>query len=71
MQKEFEILKDAKKVVLTYSGGLDTSIMVTWLKENHVEKVICVVGDLGQIDDPEALEKKLWLLEQVNPIGWI
>lgn len=58
MSKEFEILKQAKKVVLAYSGGLDTSIMPTWLKEHGVEEVIAVSGDLGQIENPVALEQK-------------
>lgn len=58
MKKEFEILKNAEKVVLAYSGGLDTSMMVTWLKENGAKEVICVSGDLGQVEDHIALEKK-------------
>src|SRR5438876_633660 len=39
-----------KKVVLAYSGGLDTSIIVPWLKENHGYDVIAMVGDVGQGD---------------------
>lgn len=58
MEKEFEILKNAKKVVLAYSGGLDTSIMACYLKEHGVKEVICVSGDLGQVEDEKALEKK-------------
>lgn len=50
--------KDFKKVVLAYSGGLDTSVIVSWLKENYGCEVICVVGDVGQGIDPEALTKK-------------
>ncbi|RLK62672.1 argininosuccinate synthase [Atopobacter sp. AH10] len=58
MNKEFDCLKHADKVVLAYSGGLDTSVMVAWLKEKGVQEVICVSGDLGQIEDPQALEAK-------------
>lgn len=56
--KEYEILKNADKVVLAYSGGLDTSVLVSWLKEQGVKEVICVSGDLGQVEDPKALEEK-------------
>jgi argininosuccinate synthase len=49
----------AKKVVLAYSGGLDTSIIVPWLKENYGGcEVIAMVGDLGQQEDLEAARKK-------------
>ncbi|MDO4662071.1 MAG: argininosuccinate synthase [Tissierellia bacterium] len=58
MKKEYEILKNANKVVLAYSGGLDTSVIVSWLKENGAKEIICVSGDLGQVKDPEALSKK-------------
>ena len=38
-----------KKIVLAYSGGLDTSIMITWLKENYKGcEVVAVAGDVGQ-----------------------
>ena len=41
--------KDIKKVVLAYSGGLDTSIIIPWLKENYNNcEVIAVSGDVGQ-----------------------
>ena len=58
LKSEYEILKEANKVVLAYSGGLDTSVMVTWLKEHGVKEVICVSVDLGQVKDPDALETK-------------
>ena len=58
LNNEYEILEQAKKVVLAYSGGLDTSVMVTWLKEHGVKEVICVSVDLGQVKDPKSLEKK-------------
>jgi argininosuccinate synthase len=47
-----------KKVVLAYSGGLDTSIIIPWLKENHACEVIAMIGDLGQQEDLEAARKK-------------
>ncbi len=40
--------KQYKKVVLAYSGGLDTSTIVPWLKENYGCEVICFVADIGQ-----------------------
>jgi len=48
-----------KKVVLAYSGGLDTSIIIPWLKENYGGcEVIAMIGDLGQREDLEAARKK-------------
>ena len=47
-----------KKVVLAYSGGLDTSIIIPWLKENYHCDVIAMVGDVGQNEDLKAAEKK-------------
>ncbi len=48
-----------KKVVLAYSGGLDTSVIVPWLKENYDGcEVICVLADVGQGEDLEAASKK-------------
>lgn len=48
-----------KKVVLAYSGGLDTSIMITWLKENYNNpEVICVAGDVGQGQEVATLKKR-------------
>ncbi len=47
------------KVVLAYSGGLDTSIIIPWLKENYAGcEVIAMIGDLGQQEDLEAARKK-------------
>lgn len=46
------------KVVLAYSGGLDTSIMISWLKENYGCEVIAVVGDVGQGSEVEPLKEK-------------
>ncbi len=39
-----------KKVVLAYSGGLDTSVIVPWLKENYGCEVVCFCADIGQGD---------------------
>jgi len=49
-----------KKVVLAYSGGLDTSIIIPWLKENYDYDVVAMVGDIGQGDDIEAVIKKAY-----------
>ncbi len=50
---------DIKKVVLAYSGGLDTSIIIPWLKENYDNcEVIAVSGDVGQDTELEGLEEK-------------
>jgi argininosuccinate synthase len=46
------------KVVLAYSGGLDTSVIIPWLKENYDCEVIAFVADLGQKDDFEFVRKK-------------
>jgi argininosuccinate synthase len=47
-----------KKVVLAYSGGLDTSVIIPWLIENYDCEVVCFSADLGQGDDMKAVEKK-------------
>ena len=49
-----------KKIVLAYSGGLDTSVIITWLKENYKGcEVIAVTGDVGQGEEElEGLEEK-------------
>ncbi len=49
-----------EKIVLAYSGGLDTSIIIPWLKENNAGEVVAMVGDLGQGDDLEAVVKKAY-----------
>ncbi len=51
--------KEIKKVVLAYSGGLDTSIIIPWLKENYNNcEVIAVSGDVGQGTELDGLEEK-------------
>jgi argininosuccinate synthase len=52
-------MKEIKKVVLAYSGGLDTSIIIPWLKENYNNcEVIAVSGDVGQEAELDGLEEK-------------
>ncbi len=51
--------KEFKKIVLAYSGGLDTSIIIPWLKENYGDpEIIAVSGNVGQADELEGLEEK-------------
>ena len=47
-----------KKVVLAYSGGLDTSIIIPWLKENYHCEVIAMAGDVGQGEELQGLHEK-------------
>src|SRR5947207_8495006 len=49
-----------EKVVLAYSGGLDTSIIIPWLKENYSYDVIAMVGDVGQGDDIDEVIAKAY-----------
>ena len=67
--------EDIKKVVLAYSGGLDTSIIISWLKEEYNNcEVIAVSGNVGQDDELEGLEEKalktgaskLYILDQTE-----
>ena len=52
-------MKEIKKVVLAYSGGLDTSIIISWLKENYNNcEVVCVSGNVGQDSELDGLEEK-------------
>ena len=52
-------MSEIKKVVLAYSGGLDTSIIIPWLKENYNNcEVIAVSGNVGQADELDGLEEK-------------
>ena len=51
--------KEIKKVVLAYSGGLDTSVIIPWLKENYDNcEVVAVAGNVGLADELEGLEEK-------------
>jgi argininosuccinate synthase len=51
---------EREKIVLAYSGGLDTSIIIPWLKENYACEVIAMVADVGQGDDVEAVVNKAY-----------
>ena len=52
------IKPSVNKVVLAYSGGLDTSIIVPWLKENYGCEVVCFTANVGQVDELDGLEEK-------------
>lgn len=47
-----------KKVVLAYSGGLDTTVAIPWLKENYGCEVICFAADVGQDEELDGLEER-------------
>ena len=51
-------MSDVKKVVLAYSGGLDTSVIVKWLKEEYKCEVIAYAADVGQEEELQGLEEK-------------
>lgn len=64
-----------KKIVLAYSGGLDTSVIIPWLKENYIDcEIIAVSGNVGQTSELEGLEEKalksgaskLYILDQTE-----
>ncbi len=52
--------KKIEKVVLAYSGGLDTSVILRWLKENYGSEVICFAADVGQAEELGGLEEKAY-----------
>ena len=49
---------DVKKIVLAYSGGLDTSVILTWLAEEYACPVVAYAADVGQTEDWDAIRKK-------------
>ncbi|HVS63114.1 MAG TPA: argininosuccinate synthase [Thermoanaerobaculia bacterium] len=51
-------MKKARKVALAYSGGLDTSVIIPWLKENYGCEVVAVAVDIGQADETSGLAEK-------------
>jgi argininosuccinate synthase len=55
-----------KKVVLAYSGGLDTSMMLKWIQEEYEMDVISCILDVGQGKDLEEVEEKAWNLGVLN-----
>lgn len=52
-------MKKVKKVVLAYSGGLDTSVILKWLQETYECEVVTFTADLGQKEEVEPARKKL------------
>ena len=48
-----------QKIVVAYSGGLDTSVMVKWLKNNYDADIITLTGNLGQTKELNGLEEKI------------
>ena len=58
------------KVVLAYSGGLDTSVILKWLQDKYKAEVICYTSDLGQKIDKKAIYKnaKVIILENLQCI---
>ena len=50
--------QDVKKIVLAYSGGLDTSIILKWLKNEYDAEIVTFSADLGQGDELEAVREK-------------
>ena len=51
---------NVKKVALAYSGGLDTSVIIPWLKENYGCEVVAVAVDVGQAEETSGLEEKAY-----------
>lgn len=51
-------MSEPSRIALAYSGGLDTSVMIPWLRENCGAEVVAVVADVGQRDDFEAVRRK-------------
>ena len=56
-------MKSKKRIVLAYSGGLDTSIILKWLQENYNADVICYTADIGQKINQKKLFQMLKNLE--------
>ena len=50
-------MKKIKKIVLAYSGGLDTSVILKWLQEKYKAEIICYTADLGQNIDRKTIYK--------------
>ncbi|MCP4003878.1 MAG: argininosuccinate synthase [bacterium] len=51
-------MSEIKRIVLAYSGGLDTSVILKWLMETYKAEVICYCGDVGQEEDLEGVREK-------------
>ena len=62
-------MKSKKKIVLAYSGGLDTSIILKWLQENYKAEVIAYTADIGQEIDRKKIKERRdfsFLLDQMK-----
>ena len=58
-------MKKQKKIVLAYSGGLDTSIILKWLQENYDAEVIAYTADVGQeMDRKKIIKKKIFFKDR-------
>ena len=60
--------KKYNKVVLAYSGGLDTSVLIPWLKEHYGCEVIAVSGNVGQGTELDGLEEKALKTRRVQAV---
>ena len=58
--KEREFNHGKTKIVLAYSGGLDTSVILKWLKETYDAEIIAFTADIGQKEELDGLEEKRW-----------
>jgi Argininosuccinate synthase len=59
------------KIVLAYSGGLDTSVILRWLKENYQAEIIAFCADIGQEEELAGLERKRSAPERPNALSTI
>lgn len=62
-------MKQYQKIVLAYSGGLDTSVIIPWLKEHYKDcEVIAVAADVGQGAELSGLEERRWKTGRLQAI---
>ena len=47
-----------KRIILAYSGGLDTSVAIPWLKERHQAEIITMTVNLGNLPETESIKEK-------------
>ena len=64
-------MKSKKRIVLAYSGGLDTSIILKWLQENYNAEVICYTADIGQEINKKKINPKLITLIYLPTISFV
>ena len=60
--KTTQATEQTRCIVLAYSGGLDTSIILKWLQENYATKIVCYIADIGQGEDLASAERKAYAL---------